>query len=167
MSHPPQVTLRDLQAGDLGWVVQAHGEVYWREYGWDRSFEGLVAGICAEFVQNFQPEWERCWIAEVDGESAGSVFLVRKSEDVAQLRLLILTPAARGLGLGGRLTDECLAFARAKGYRKMVLWTNANLSAARAIYAKRGFQLTASEPYTGYGGHALVGETWELDLQAG
>ncbi len=155
--------LRDLKPGDMGWVVQQHGEIYAREYGWNREFEGLVAGIAAQMVRNFQPEWERGWMAELDGERVGSVFVVRKSKTVAQLRLLILAPAARGLGLGARLTDECLAFARGKGYRKMVLWTNSNLTAARAIYARRGFVLTQSEPYHGYG-QDLVGETWELRL---
>jgi GNAT superfamily N-acetyltransferase len=156
--------VRDPRPGDMGWVVQQHGEIYAREYGWNMEFEALVAGVVAAFVKNHQPDWERCWIAEVDGVRAGSVFVVRKSAKVAQLRLLILTREARGQGLGARLTDECIAFARHKGYRKMVLWTNGNLHAARAIYAKRGFQRTKSEPYTGYGGHALVGETWELKL---
>ena len=114
-------------------------------------------------IRTHDATWERGWIAERDGERAGAVFVVRKSAAEAQLRLLILTPAARGLGLGGRLTDECIAFARAKGYAKLVLWTNTNLLAARAIYAKRGFKLIASEPYHGYG-HDLVGEHWELDM---
>lgn len=160
---PAQVTLRGLVPGDMGWVVQQHGEIYAREYGWNREFEGLVAGIAAQMIASFDPEWERGWIAELDGERVGSVFVVRKSKTVAQLRLLILITAARGLGLGARLTDECLAFARARGYRKMVLWTNSNLTAARDIYARRGFVLTRSEPYHGYG-HDLVGETWELRL---
>lgn len=155
--------LRDLQPGDMGWVVQQHGEIYAREYGWNREFEGLVAGIVAQLIKHFDPEWERGWMAELDGERVGSVFVVRKSKTVAQLRLLILAPAARGLGLGARLTDECLAFARARGYKKMVLWTNSNLSAARSIYARRGFVLKHSEPYQGYG-QDLVGETWELIL---
>lgn len=162
---PPTRTavLRDMKPGDMGWVVQQHGEIYAREYGWNTEFEGLVAGIAAQIVKNFDPAWDRCWMAELDGERVGSVFVVRKSKTVAQLRLLILTPAARGLGLGARLTDECLAFARARGYKKMVLWTNANLTAARDIYAKRGFVLTQSAPYHGYG-QDLVGETWELVL---
>ena len=161
---PGTVVLREPRPGDMGWVVQQHGEIYAREYGWNQEFEGLVAGVVAGFVKNFQPQWERCWIAEVDGRRAGSVFVVRKSATVAQLRLLILAPQARGHGLGARLTDESLAFARARGYRKMVLWTNSNLLAARDIYARRGFELVKSEPYTGYGGNALVGETWELRL---
>lgn len=155
--------LRDPVPGDLGWVVQQHGETYWREYGWDARFEALVADIAAQFVKRFQPAWERCWIAEMDGERVGAVFVVRKSATVAQLRMLILSPEARGLGLGARLTDECIAFARAKGYRKMVLWTNSCLTAARGIYAKRGFTLVKSEPYEGFG-QSLVGEHWELTL---
>lgn len=157
------VVLRGLRPGDMGWVVQQHGEIYAREYGWNSEFEALVADISAKVLRRFDPEWDQAWIAELDGERVGSVFVVRKSRTVAQLRLLILTPAARGLGLGARMTDECLAFARARGYRKMVLWTNANLTAARAIYARRGFTLVKSEPYHGYGCD-LVGETWELGL---
>ncbi len=155
--------LRGIQPGDMGWVVQQHGELYAREYGWNSEFEGLVAGIAAQMIKTHDPEWERGWIAELDGERVGSAFVVRKSKTVAQLRLVLLTPAARGLGLGARLTDECLAFARAKGYRRMMLWTNSNLTAARDIYARRGFVLTQSEPYHGYG-KDLVGETWELGL---
>jgi DNA-binding MarR family transcriptional regulator/N-acetylglutamate synthase-like GNAT family acetyltransferase len=155
--------LRDVRAGDMGWVVQQHGEIYAREYGWNSEFEALVAEIVAGMIRRHDPLWERGWIAELDGERVGSVFVVRKSESEAQLRLLILSPAARGLGLGGRLTDECLAFARARGYRKMVLWTNSNLAAARAIYAQRGFALVHSEPHHSYG-HDLLGETWELAL---
>jgi len=160
---PRMAVLRDPVPGDIGWVVQQHGEIYWREYGWDSRFEALVAGIAAQFVNKFQPEWERCWIAELDGERVGAVFVVRKSAATAQLRMLILAPKARGLGLGARLTDECIAFARAKGYKKMVLWTNSCLTAARAIYGKRGFGLVKSEPYEGFG-QQLVGETWELRL---
>ncbi|WP_423837586.1 bifunctional helix-turn-helix transcriptional regulator/GNAT family N-acetyltransferase [Variovorax terrae] len=157
------VILREPQPGDIGWVVQQHGEIYAREYGWNSEFEALVADIAGKFLKNFQPEWEKGWIAELDGERVGAVFVVRDSATVARLRMLILTPAARGLGLGARLTDECLAFARGKGYRKMVLWTNSCLVAARGIYAKRGFRLTKSEPYQGYG-QQLVSETWELKL---
>ncbi|RYF38703.1 MAG: MarR family transcriptional regulator, partial [Comamonadaceae bacterium] len=163
-ARPRTVLLREPQPGDMGWVVQQHGEIYAREYGWNMEFESLVAGVVAAFTKNFQPQSERCWIAEVDGQRAGSAFVVRKSATVAQLRLLILTPQARGLGLGARLTDECIAFARAKGYRKLVLWTNSKLHAARGIYARRGFLLTKSEAYAGFGGHELVGETWELKL---
>ena len=163
-SPKPQVAvLRDPAPGDIGWVVQQHGEIYAREYGWSSKFEALVAEIAGQFLLDFQPEWERCWIAELNGERVGAIFVVRKSPGVAQLRLLILAPAARGLGLGGRLVDECLAFARRKGYRKMVLWTNSCLLAARGIYAARGFKLVKSEPHEGYG-EPLVGETWELKL---
>lgn len=147
----------------MGWVVQQHGELYAREYGWNAEFEALVAGIVAGYLRKHQPEWERCWIAERDGQKVGSVFVVRKSKNIAQLRMLIVTPPARGLGLGARLSDECLSFARARGYRKMVLWTNSCLDAARHIYARHGFQLVKSEPYHGFG-HALVGEHWELKL---
>lgn len=157
------VVLREPQPGDIGWVVQQHGEIYAREYGWNSEFEALVADIAGKFLKNFQPGWEKGWIAELDGERVGAVFVVRDSATVARLRMLILTPAARGLGLGARLTDECLAFARGKGYRKMVLWTNSCLVAARGIYGKRGFRLTRSEPYQGYG-QQLVSETWELKL---
>jgi DNA-binding MarR family transcriptional regulator/predicted N-acetyltransferase YhbS len=157
------VLLRDPEAGDIGWVVQQHGEVYAREYGWNLEFEALVADIAAQFVRKFQPRWEKCWIAELDGERVGAIFVVRKSATVAQLRMLILAPQARGLGLGARLTDEAIAFARAKGYRKMVLWTNSCLTAARAIYARRGFVLDKSEAYEGFG-QQLVGETWSLRL---
>jgi DNA-binding MarR family transcriptional regulator/GNAT superfamily N-acetyltransferase len=155
--------LRDPGPGDMGWVVQQHGEIYAREYGWNSEFEALVADIAGKYLKNRQPDWEKCWIAEVDGERAGAVFVARKSATVAQLRMLILTPQARGLGLGGRLADECVAFARSKGYKKMVLWTNSCLDAARAIYAKRGFKLVKSEPWHGFG-KDLVGEIWELRL---
>lgn len=160
---PPGVTLRDPRPGDMGWVIQQHGEIYWREYGWNAEFEALVASIVAGMMKTHDPAWERGWIAERDGERVGSAFVVRKGEAEAQLRLLILTPAARGLGLGGRLTDECIAFARSKGYHSLLLWTNRNLDAARAIYAKRGFQLVRSEAHHSYGVN-LVGEHWELAL---
>lgn len=157
------IVLRDPRPGDMGWVVQQHGEIYAREYGWNSEFEALVADIAGKYLKNFRPDSEKCWIAELDGERVGAVFVARKSATVAQLRMLILAPQARGLGLGRRLTDECIEFARNKGYRKMQLWTNSCLDAARAIYAKRGFQLVKSEPYHGFG-HDLVGETWELRL---
>ena len=160
---PPVAVLRDPLPGDMGWVVQQHGEIYAREYGWNAEFEALVADIVAQYVRNYQAEWERCWIAELDGERVGSVFVARKSKTVAQLRMLILTPKARGLGLGARLTDECIAFARSKGYKKMLLWTNSCLGVARDIYARRGFKLVKSEAYKGFG-QRLVGETWELKL---
>jgi DNA-binding MarR family transcriptional regulator/N-acetylglutamate synthase-like GNAT family acetyltransferase len=158
-----RIALRAPRPGDLGWVVQMHGELYAREYGFDEQFEALVADIAAKYLRDFDPAWERGWIAEVDGERAGSVFLVRKSATVAKLRLLIVRPEARGLGLGGRLTDECIAFARAQGYRKIVLWTQSILTAARHIYASRGFVLKESVPNAAFG-QELVAETWELKL---
>lgn len=159
----PRIVLRDPEPGDMGWVVQQHGEIYWREYRFTSDFEALVAEIATKFIRNFDPAWEKGWIAEVDGERAGCVFLVRKSSTVAQLRLLILRPEARGLGLGGRLTDACVDFARSKGYRKIVLWTNGHLDAARSIYQSRGFKLTRSEPLRApYYDGVLVSEIWEL-----
>jgi DNA-binding MarR family transcriptional regulator/GNAT superfamily N-acetyltransferase len=158
-----QVVLRDPQPGDLGWVVQAHGELYAREFGYTSEFEALVADIAAKYLRKFDPAWDKGWIVEVDGERVGSVFVVRKSPTVAQLRLLILLPHARGLGLGGRLTDACIAFAQARGYRKMMLWTQSHLEAARAIYASRGFARTSSEDYHGYG-QDLTSEIWERKL---
>lgn len=159
------IVLRDPQPGDMGWVVQQHGEIYAREYQFAPGFEALVAEIAAKFIRSFDPEHERGWIAELDGERVGSVFLVRKSATAAQLRLLLLRPEARGLGLGGRLVDECIAFARAAGYRKIALWTNGHLDAARAIYESRGFELTQSEPLQAdYHAGPLVSETWELRL---
>jgi DNA-binding MarR family transcriptional regulator/ribosomal protein S18 acetylase RimI-like enzyme len=161
--RPRTVVLRDPQPGDFGWVVQQHGALYAREWGYNQEFEGLVAGIVAKYIEKFDPAREKCWIAEVDGERAGSVFLVRRSATVAQLRLLILTTEARGLGLGARLTDECIAFARAVGYRKIVLWTQSHLLAARAIYRARGFRIIKTERNDGYGKN-LTSETWELKL---
>jgi DNA-binding MarR family transcriptional regulator/GNAT superfamily N-acetyltransferase len=158
------IVLRDPRPGDMGWVVQQHGEIYSREYHYTSEFEGLVAQIAGNFIRDFDPQWEKGWIAEVDGERAGAVFVVRKSRTVAQLRLLILAPHARGLGIGARLTDECIDFARSKGYRKMMLWTNGQLEAARAIYKARGFELVESETMDAYGQRNLVSEIWELRL---
>lgn len=159
------VTLRNIQPGDLGWVVQIHGALYHAEYGWDATFEALVAEIVADFARNHDPARERAWIAEAGGERVGCVFVVKGSAPTtAKLRLLCLTPAARGLGLGGRLVDEVLSFARGAGYNRVELWTHSCLLAARKIYARRGFELVKSEPYVGLGGHELVGEFWELDL---
>jgi DNA-binding MarR family transcriptional regulator/N-acetylglutamate synthase-like GNAT family acetyltransferase len=160
---PAEVTLRVHRPGDMGWVVQAHGRLYFEEYGWDERFEALVAGIASSFVKNFDRERERCWIAEMDGEPVGSVFVVKQSRTVAKLRLLIVEPKARGRGLGKRLVEECIAFARAKGYRKLVLWTQSNLAAAREIYAKTGFKRVKQQPHQEFG-VKLVGEYWELKL---
>jgi DNA-binding MarR family transcriptional regulator/N-acetylglutamate synthase-like GNAT family acetyltransferase len=158
------IVLRDPEPGDMGWVVQAHGEIYWREYQFDARFEALVAEIAAKFIRRFDPQWEKGWIAEVDGERVGSVIMVRRSRTVAQLRLLILAPQARGLGLGGRLVDECIAFAREKRYRKITLWTQSNLLAARAVYRSRGFRCVKSEPYDADFHPDLTSEIWELSL---
>ncbi|WP_119420004.1 bifunctional helix-turn-helix transcriptional regulator/GNAT family N-acetyltransferase [Desertibaculum subflavum] len=155
--------LRPHQPGDMGWVVQAHGALYAREYGFEQTFEALVAEITAKFINEFDPACERCWIAEKDGEPVGSVFLVRKSKTVAKLRLLIVDPRARGLGIGNRLVAECIRFARERGYKKITLWTQSILTAARHIYDQAGFQMVASEQNHAFG-QDLVSETWELKL---
>jgi DNA-binding MarR family transcriptional regulator/GNAT superfamily N-acetyltransferase len=155
--------LRDPRPGDLGWVVQIHGELYDREYGWDVRFEGLIADVIGGFVRSWDPARERCWIAERHGENVGSIFLVRGTDEVAKLRLLIVDPRARGLGVGTRLVRECIAFARQAGYRTISLWTNDVLVAARRIYAAEGFRVTATEVHDSFG-VPLTAETWELDL---
>lgn len=159
----PQVRLRRHRPGDMGWVVQRHGELYWKEFGYDARFEALVAGIVARFIEELDPRRERCWIAERKGERLGAVFLVTQSPTVAKLRLLILDPAARGMGLGKRLVRACVGFARAAGYRKLVLWTQSELKAARAIYEQLGFRKVGEERHRSFG-KSLTGEYWELRL---
>jgi DNA-binding MarR family transcriptional regulator/ribosomal protein S18 acetylase RimI-like enzyme len=162
-ASPPPAILRGPRPGDMGWVVQSHGSLYASEYGFDSSFEALVAEIAAKFLASFDASRERCWIAEIDGVPVGSIFLVRHADDVAKLRLLLVDAAGRGQGLGQRLVAECLSFARQCGYRKITLWTQSILVAARKIYQDAGFVLVATEPHRSFG-QSLVGETWELTL---
>ena len=157
------LVLRSLQPGDLGWIVHRHGRLYAEEYRYDLSFEALVARIGADFIGHLDPARERCWIAEQEGEIVGSVFVVRQSATVAKLRLLLVEPSVRGLGLGARLVDECVRFARQAGYRRLVLWTQSELLAARRIYERAGFVRRAAEPHRSFG-RSLVAETWELRL---
>jgi GNAT superfamily N-acetyltransferase len=155
--------LRPLQIGDVGWIAHRQGLLYAQEYGWDITFEALVAQIAAQFVQNRDPIKENAWIAEIDGQVVGSVFLVKVSDDVAKLRLLYVEPHARGLGIGQRLTAECIAFAKAQGYQTLTLWTNDILHAARRIYQAAGFRLVAEDKHHSFG-KDLVGQNWDLDL---
>jgi DNA-binding MarR family transcriptional regulator/GNAT superfamily N-acetyltransferase len=164
-SGAAHIVLREPRAGDLGWVVQRHGELYAAEYGWNEDFEALVARIVAKFAEHRDRARERAWIAEQDGERVGCVFLVARSRSVAKLRLLLVDPGARGHGLGTRLVSACTAFAKRAGYRKIVLWTQSNLAGARLIYARHGYVLTATERHHSFG-HALVAETWELSLRS-
>jgi DNA-binding MarR family transcriptional regulator/N-acetylglutamate synthase-like GNAT family acetyltransferase len=160
----PSVTLRTHRAGDIGWVVARHGEIYTQEYGWDDTFEGLAAEIAGKFLRHFDPARERCWIAELNGERAGCVFLVKHTATVAKLRLLLVDPAARGHSIGTKLVDACIAFARESGYRKLTLWTQNGLHAARRIYQRAGFQLVQESPWHAFG-HDLIQQVWDLKLQ--
>jgi GNAT superfamily N-acetyltransferase len=163
--HRVPYILRPHQSGDMGWVVHQHGVLYNREYGWDDTFEALVAEIVAEFIRGYDRKRERCWIAEKEGESVGSVFLVKhpEREGVAKLRLLLVEPGARGLGIGRRLVQQCTHFGRQAGYHTITLWTNDVLVAARRIYEAEGYRLVGEEPHHSFG-HDLVGQTWELEL---
>jgi DNA-binding MarR family transcriptional regulator/GNAT superfamily N-acetyltransferase len=162
--RPAGYVLRAPRPGDLGWVIRQHGAVYADEYRWDASFEALVARIVADYAERHDPRREAAWIAEVNGEPAGCVFCVRKSDTTGQLRLLLVDPAARGLGIGARLVDECISFARGAGYDDLVLWTNDVLTAARRVYQKAGFELVHAERHHGFG-HDLTSQTWRLALR--
>lgn len=159
----PGYILRDPQPGDMGWIVHRQAILYAQEFGWNSEYEALVAEIVAKFVREFDPKSERCWIAEKDGKAVGSVFVVRQDDVTAKLRLLAVDASARGLGIGRRLVDECLRFARLAGYKRMVLWTNSVLTDARKIYEKAGFQLIEEEPHRSFG-KDLVGQIWARDL---
>jgi DNA-binding MarR family transcriptional regulator/GNAT superfamily N-acetyltransferase len=161
--HKVSYILRTHQPGDMGWVVHRHGILYAEEYAWDEQFEALVAEIVTNFIRNYDSKRERCWIAEKDGDNAGSVFLVKQSDSTAKLRLLLVEPNARGLGIGSRLVSECIKFAQQAGYSKITLWTNSILTAARHIYQKAGFQLVNEQPHQSFG-HDLIAETWDLEL---
>ncbi|MER8395675.1 bifunctional helix-turn-helix transcriptional regulator/GNAT family N-acetyltransferase [Mesorhizobium sp. M0045] len=155
--------LRSLQVGDIGWIIHRQGLLYAQEYGWDETYEALVAEILGAFVKSFDPKWERSWIAEREGEVVGSVFVMHQSDEVAKLRLLYVEPSARGLGIGRRLVEECIGFARTKGYRTLTLWTNDVLTSARRIYEAAGFKLTDEERHHSFG-KDLVGQNWNLEL---
>jgi GNAT superfamily N-acetyltransferase len=155
--------IRPPQSGDIGWIIHRQGLLYNQQYGWDEQFEALVAEIAAKFFQSFDPKRERCWIAERDGEVIGSIFCVKDSKTIARLRLLYVEPSARGLGVGSRLVDECVCFARRARYRKVTLWTNSVLHSARHIYERAGFTKVSEESHHSFG-HDLVSQTWELEL---
>ncbi|MGJ4951308.1 bifunctional helix-turn-helix transcriptional regulator/GNAT family N-acetyltransferase [Bradyrhizobium sp. HKCCYLS20291] len=159
----PTVVLRSHRAGDIGWVVARHGAVYAQEYGWNAEFEALVAEIGAQFIRSYDPAREHCWIAELDGEPVGSIFLVKASDDVAKLRLLLVEKTARGFGVGRALTEQCIRFARETNYKTIELWTQSILTAARDIYARAGFRKVAEQPHASFGVE-LIGETWRLEL---
>ena len=159
----PGYSLRQPRPGDFGWIVTRHAEIYAQEYGWTEPFEGLCAQIVADFANKNDPSCERCWIAELNGENVGTIMLVKDSEEVARLRLLLVDPKGRGLGLGNRLVEECVRFARAAGYKKITLWTHSILTAARHIYEKAGFRLTASEKRHSWS-KDVVAEFWDLEL---
>jgi GNAT superfamily N-acetyltransferase len=161
-----QITLRPHRLGDLGWVVHRQAVLYHQEYGWTIAFEAMLADIAAKFIHNFDPGGEHAWVAERDGVILGAVFVVRHDESVAKLRMLYVEPEARGHQLGRRLVGEAIAFARARGYAKITLWTNDILTAARAIYVREGFRLVDEERHQSFG-HDLVGQYWELDLRPG
>ena len=159
----PNCVLRAPRAGDFGWIVSRHAQLYEQEYGWKDPFEGLCAQIVADFVNNFDSKLERCWIAELNGENVGCVMLAKDKPGIARVRLLLVDPKARGLGIGARLVDECVRFARKAGYKKITLWTHSVLTAARHIYEKAGFKLTGSEPHKSWG-RPVVSEYWDLTL---
>jgi DNA-binding MarR family transcriptional regulator/GNAT superfamily N-acetyltransferase len=161
---PEAYVLRPHQPGDMGWVVHRHGVLYAQEYGYDERFEALVAKIVAEFVQNFDPKRERCWMAERDGEILGTVFVVKKSKRVCKLRLLLVEPTARGMGIGRRLVAECVRFGGQAGYKKMVLWTQTELGAARHLYKEAGFRVVGRQRHNSWGRRGLVAEIWERKL---
>ena len=156
-------TLRDPRPGDMGWVVHRQTVLYAQEYGWNNEFEALAAEIAAKFIREFDPRWERCWIAEREGQAIGSVFVVRQDDTTAKLRMLYVDSDARGMGLGSRLVDECLQFARQMGYRRMVLWTNSVLTDARRIYERAGFTLLEEEAHHSFG-KDLIGQVWGRDI---
>lgn len=161
----PAVRLRTHRAGDIGWIIQRHGALYEKEYGFNSEFEALVAEICAKFLRDYDPATERCWIAELGDMAVGTIMLVRGPEGIAKLRLLLVEDTARGYGVGRMLVQECVSFARQAGYKGMTLWTQSNLLAARKLYVAAGFKLEKSEPHQSFG-QSLVGETWGLQFEA-